>query len=73
MDSTPSIFDLSDSEKLELVQDLWDDLSATPESVPVLDWQKVELANRRANLLRNPTSGLEWSDVKHRIRSRYGR
>jgi putative addiction module component (TIGR02574 family) len=68
-----SVFDLSPSEKLQLVEDLWDDLAATPESVPVHDWQKEELARRKANLLNNPASGLSWDEVKRRVRSRYGR
>lgn len=68
-----SIFDLSPSEKLQLVEDLWDDLAATPEAVPVYDWQKEELARRKTNLMQNPASGLMWEDVKRRIRSRYGR
>jgi len=53
-----SIFDLSPSEKLQLVEDLWDDLAGTPEAVPVHDWQKRELARRKANLVHNPASGL---------------
>jgi putative addiction module component (TIGR02574 family) len=68
-----SVFDLSPSEKLQLVEDLWDDLAATPEAVPVHDWQKEELARRKANLLSNPASGLSWEEVKRRVRSRYGR
>ena len=68
-----SIFDLSPAEKLQLVEDLWDDLAATPESIPVHDWQKEELARRKANLLKNPASGLTWEEVKRRIRSRHGR
>ena len=68
-----SIFDLSPSEKLQLVEDLWDDLAATPETVPVHDWQKEELARRRANLMKNPASRLTWEEVKLRVRSRYGR
>jgi putative addiction module component (TIGR02574 family) len=71
--TTPSIFDLSPSEKLQLVQDLWDELAATPDAVPVYDWQKQELARRKANLLKNPASGLAWEEVKRRVRSRYGR
>jgi putative addiction module component (TIGR02574 family) len=71
--SGPSIFDLSPSEKLQLVEDLWDDLAGTPEAVPVYEWQKQELARRKANLLNNPTSGLSWEDVKQRIRRPYGR
>ncbi len=55
--NSASIFDLSPSEKLQLVEDLRDDLAAVPESVPVHDWQKQELARREANLLKNPESG----------------
>ncbi len=68
-----SIFDLSSSEKLQLVEDLWDDLVATPEAIPIHEWQKQELARRKANLLKNPASGLVWEEVKRRVRSRYGR
>jgi putative addiction module component (TIGR02574 family) len=65
--------DLSPAEKLQLVEDLWDDLAANPEDVPVHDWQKAELARRKANLMKNPASGLFWEEVKRRVRSRYGR
>lgn len=68
-----SIFDLSPSEKLQLVEDLWDDLAATPEAVPVQDWQKEELARRKARLMTNPSSGLTWEEIKGRARSRDGR
>lgn len=70
---TTSIFDLSPSEKLQLVEDLWDDLAATPDAIPVHDWQKQELARRKENLLKNPASGLSWEDVKRRVRRRHGR
>ena len=69
----PSIFDLSPAEKLQLVEDLWDDLAARPEDVPMHDWQRDELARRKANLTRNPASGLTWEEVQSRIRSRHGR
>ena len=65
-----SIFDLTPPEKLQLVEDLWDDLAAVPEAVPVHDWQKEELARRKANLQNNPASGLSWEEVKQRIRNR---
>ena len=54
--NSASIFDLSPSEKLQLVEDLWDDLAAASEAVPVHDWQKQELAPRKAHLLKNPAS-----------------
>jgi putative addiction module component (TIGR02574 family) len=68
-----SIFDLSPSEKLRLVEDLWDDLAARPSDVPVHEWQKQELERRKANLVDTPASGLSWDEVKQRIRSRYDR
>ena len=71
--SVSSVFDLSPAEKLQLVEDLWDDLAATPEAVPVHDWQKQELARRRANLQSNPASGLAWEAVQRRVRGRHGR
>jgi len=71
--TSPSIFDLSPSEKLQLVEDLWDDLAATPEAVPVHDWQKKELARRKTNLTNNPASGLSWEEVKRKVRSRHAR
>lgn len=63
-----SVFDLSPAEKLQLVEDLWDDLAATPEAVPVHDWQKKELARRKANLMQHPAPTASWEEVKRRTR-----
>ena len=68
-----SVFDLSPTEELQLVEDLWDDLAASTTAVPVHEWQKEELARRKANLMNNPASGLSWDEVKQRVRTRYGR
>ena len=68
-----SIFNLSPAEKLQLVEDLWDDLAATPSEIPVHDWQKEELARRKANLMSKPACGVGWEDIKARIRNSYGR
>ena len=71
--SDDSIFDLSPAEKLQLVEDLWDDLAAMPSEVPIHDWQKEELARRKTNLMSQPGSGISWEHVKAGIRYRYGR
>jgi putative addiction module component (TIGR02574 family) len=63
------IFELPLSEKLQLLEDLWDSIALTPEQIPVLDWQKEELAKRKANYLQNPDSGSSWEEVKERIRN----
>jgi putative addiction module component (TIGR02574 family) len=68
-----SVFDLSPTEKLQLVEDLWDDLAASPTEAPVHDWQEEELARRKARLMNTPATGLSWDEVKQRVRSHYGR
>ena len=68
-----SVFDLSPAEKLQLVEDLWDDLAANPDEVPIHDWQIAELARREANLQRNPDSVTDWESVKRRVRGLNGR
>ena len=65
-----SLSDLSPSEKLQLIEDLWDSLSAVPDAVPVHDWQKEELARREANLAKNPDSGLAWDEVEREVGTR---
>ena len=68
-----SIFDLGPAKKLQLVEDLWDDLAITPEHVPIQQWQIEELAKRKAKLMDNPDSVVGWEEAKRRIRSHYGR
>ncbi len=67
------VFELTLSEKLQLVEDLWDSIALDPDRIPVLEWQKEELAKRKAAYLQNPASGSSWEVVKERIRSKnYG-
>lgn len=68
-----SVFDLSPAEKLQLVEDLWDDLASTPDAVPVYEWQKKEIERRKANLMKNPATGLSWDEVQRRVRARHAR
>jgi len=66
-----SVFDLSPSEKLQLVEDLWDDLAAQPEDVPTRDWHREELARRKAQL--DSSRDSSWSEVQARVRARRAR
>jgi putative addiction module component (TIGR02574 family) len=67
------VFDLSVAQKLQLVQDLWDNLAANPENIPVEDWHIEELDRRKANLEKNPASALTREEFNVRLRERYGR
>ena len=64
----PQLFQLSISQKLQLVEQLWDSIAAAPEAVPVPDWQKEELARRKADHLQNPGSGISWEEARERLR-----
>ncbi len=68
----PELSSLSRAEKLQLVEDLWDEIAATPAAIAVLDWQKQELARRKAEYLQNPAISNSWEDVKARISQRHG-
>jgi putative addiction module component (TIGR02574 family) len=61
------LFELSVPQRLQLVEDLWDSIAATPASVPVPEWQKEELDRREAEHLRNPSAVLSWEEVKKRM------
>jgi len=74
MNSTvAAVFDLSPAEKLQLVEDLWNDLASCPQDVPMHDWQIEELERREAEMRANPNAWLTWDQVKKNARSRYGR
>jgi putative addiction module component (TIGR02574 family) len=64
------LFELSAAERILLVEDLWDSIAATPESVPVTDAQRVELDARLAAHERDPQAGADWGAVKRRITKR---
>ncbi len=64
------IFELQLSEKLQLLEDLWDSIASQPINVPVLEWQKEELARRKALHLQDPSLVGSWDATKARIRNR---
>jgi putative addiction module component (TIGR02574 family) len=64
------VFELTLSEKLQLVEDLWDNIAQLPDQIPVLDWQKEELDKRKAAYLQNPALSSSWEAAKERVRGR---
>ena len=69
-DTPRSVFDLTPPEKLQLVEDLWDDLASNSDDVEVPDWQKEELLRRMEKWERNPPVCSNWEAVKERILKR---
>ena len=63
------IVELELSEKLQLLEDLWDHIATQPANIPVLDWQKEELTKRKLSYLQDPSLASSWDTVKARIRT----
>ena len=64
------ILNLSVSERIQLVQDIWDSIAEVPDSVSLTDEQKAELDRRLDAYHRNPDAGSPWSVVHERFKSR---
>jgi putative addiction module component (TIGR02574 family) len=63
----PDIQRLSPSEKLALVTELWDDLAAHPEDMPVSEDQIAELDRRMEEYRKNPMQVTTWEAITQRI------
>ena len=61
------ILKLKPSERLELVEDIWDSLTDLPDTIPFTPAQKTELDRRIAKYRSNPHGGIPWGEVKDRI------
>ena len=66
-ETIPQFDQLSVSEKLLLVEELWDDLATHPDQITLTDAQRAELDRRYQAYLKNPTEGSSWEEVKARI------
>jgi putative addiction module component (TIGR02574 family) len=63
----PALRELSFSEKLLLVEDLWDELASQPNGIPLSNAVKTELDRRYAEYLVNPEEGSSWAEVRRRL------
>jgi putative addiction module component (TIGR02574 family) len=66
-EAIPHFEELSSSEKLLLLEELWDDLAGQPSEIPVPDWQKQDLEKRYQEYLKNPTEGSPWPEARERL------
>lgn len=59
--------ELSVSEKIELVQDLWDRIADEPEGVDVTELQKQELERRLLAHEQSPGKYTSWEELRNRL------
>ena len=64
------VLSLSVSERIQLVEDIWDTIAEVPEEIGLSDEQKAELDTRLDAYHQNPEVGSPWGMVRERIRSR---
>jgi len=63
----PNLQQLSPSEKLILVSELWNDLEANPADVPVSNEVIAELDRRIDHFEKNPQDYTTWEAVRKRL------
>ena len=68
--NTIDIVKLNSAEQLDLLEQLWDSLSAAPDALPLTHVQREELDRRLDALDREGPSGIPWDEVMQRIRGR---
>jgi putative addiction module component (TIGR02574 family) len=56
------------TERMRLVEAIWDSIAAVPEALPLTQWQKDELDRRLAEFEADPDSGATLEEVFARIR-----
>ena len=59
---------LSVAEKVQVVQELWDQIAASPENLPVPGWHRAELEKRQSEWASSPDPGEDWNILKKRLR-----
>ena len=61
---------MSVSERIQLVEDLWDSIAASEADVPLTTAQCDEIDRRLESLERDPQAGKPWSEVRSQIEER---
>jgi len=58
---------LSVAERIQLVEDIWDTIAASGETVPVSDALREELDRRVEDHRLHPDGGMDWEQLKRRL------
>lgn len=70
--SLSELLQLSEAERIQLAQDLWDSIPADSEALSLTDEQRRELDRRLAEHQQDPSSAIPWEEVRARLRARFG-
>ena len=59
------------TEKIMLVEDIWDEIAESNESIPLYDWQKQELDQRLGAYKKGELKTFDWQTVHDSLRKKY--
>jgi putative addiction module component (TIGR02574 family) len=72
MNDFSGLFKLSVAERIQLVEDLWDSIAADTENLPPLTEEQItEIEGRLAEHEKDPSTALDWEDVRTELWARY--
>lgn len=63
---------LSVSERLDLIEKIWNSLSDAPPESLLSPAQRVEIEGRIEQYRSDPNAGVSWDEVKSRLEARHG-
>jgi putative addiction module component (TIGR02574 family) len=64
-----ALLKLDRAERLQLVEDLWDSIAQEDSAdLPLADWKRDEILQRRQRLVDSPDSGRSWTEVERHAR-----
>jgi putative addiction module component (TIGR02574 family) len=61
------IMQLSVTERMELIELIWDSIAADPTAAPLTDEDRLELDRRLESLAANRDAGRPWSEIEARL------
>lgn len=61
------ILQLSVAERIQIVEDIWDSISESPESLSLSEAEKLELDKRLESYKENPNEGIKWETLKKNL------
>lgn len=61
---------LSVAERIQLVEDIWDGIAGSPDSVPLTQAQKDELDHRLETMQQTSEAGITWAQLKATLTNR---
>jgi putative addiction module component (TIGR02574 family) len=67
LESLPQVSNLSFQQKLLLVTELWDELAANPQQLPVSQEVIAELDRRMESYRKDPSNVTTWEAIQHRL------